>query len=76
MHLHLTKKKASLTCSLVLKHYPAQMQKVKVYRYNPELGEKPKMVEYNIDLAECGPMILDAVLKIKDEIDSTLALRR
>merc|ERR1719378_1406596 len=34
------------------------------------------MVTYDIDLKACGPMILDAVLKIKDEIDSSLALRR
>lgn len=54
----------------------AQMQSFKVYRYDPESGEKPKMVQYDIDLKACGPMILDAVLKIKDELDSSLALRR
>jgi len=54
----------------------AQMQSFKIYRYDPESGEKPKMVQYDLDLKECGPMMLDAVLKIKDELDSSLALRR
>jgi succinate dehydrogenase (ubiquinone) iron-sulfur subunit len=52
------------------------MQSFKVYRYDPESGERPAMVTYDIDLQKCGPMILDAVLKIKDELDSSLALRR
>merc|ERR1719265_2321246 len=34
------------------------------------------MVEYKINLKECGPMILDAILMIKNTIDSSLALRR
>merc|ERR1719188_2865135 len=52
------------------------MQAFKVYRYDPEAQTKPEMKTYEIDLSECGPMILDAVLKIKDELDSSLALRR
>ena len=52
------------------------MQSFKVYRYDPEANTKPAMVQYDIDLNKCGPMILDAVLKIKDELDSSLALRR
>lgn len=54
----------------------AQMQTFRVYRYDPESGEKPQMVNYDINLKQCGPMILDAILVIKDEIDSSLALRR
>lgn len=54
----------------------AQEQSFKIYRYDPEAQKKPEMVEYKINLGECGPMILDAILKIKDEIDSTLTLRR
>ena len=34
------------------------------------------MDEYVIDMAECGPMVLDALIKIKNEIDSTLTFRR
>lgn len=37
---------------------------------------KPHMQDYEIDLAACGPMILDALIKIKDEGDTTLAFRR
>lgn len=47
-----------------------------VYRYDPELGENPRTDTYEIDLHQCGPMILDGLIKIKNEIDSTLTFRR
>ncbi|EER11678.1 succinate dehydrogenase, putative [Perkinsus marinus ATCC 50983] len=53
-----------------------RMQTFRVYRYDPLKQDKPHMQEYNIDLAQCGPMILDALIKIKDTQDSTLAFRR
>lgn len=48
----------------------------KIYRYDPENGENPRLDTYTIDLEQCGPMLLDALIKIKDEIDSTLTFRR
>merc|ERR1712224_591028 len=53
-----------------------QMQKFAIYRYDPEQQAKPFLQEYNINLKECGPMILDALIKIKDQVDTTLAFRR
>ena len=47
-----------------------------VYRYDPDSGENPRRDHYTIDLASCGPMVLDALIKIKSEIDSTLTFRR
>ena len=47
-----------------------------VYRYNPDTQENPRMDTYEVNLDECGPMVLDAIIKIKDEIDSTLTFRR
>jgi succinate dehydrogenase / fumarate reductase iron-sulfur subunit len=47
-----------------------------VYRWDPDKGENPRIDSYEIDLDDCGPMVLDAILKIKDEIDSSLTLRR
>lgn len=55
----------------------AQNTKVfKVYRYEPDSGENPRVDTYEIDLDNCGPMVLDALIKIKNEIDSTLTFRR
>jgi succinate dehydrogenase (ubiquinone) iron-sulfur subunit len=51
-------------------------QAFKIYRYDPETQEKPKLVQYDIDLTKCGPMILDALLYVKDNMDSTLSMRR
>lgn len=61
-------------------HFPApgakQTRRVEVYRWNPDSGENPRIDSYDIDLEACGPMVLDAILKIKNEIDSSLAFRR
>ena len=48
----------------------------KVYRWDPEKNDNPRYDLYEIDLDKCGPMVLDALIKIKDEIDSTLTFRR
>jgi succinate dehydrogenase / fumarate reductase iron-sulfur subunit len=47
-----------------------------VYRYDPASGENPSTDTYEVDMDNCGPMVLDALLKIKDEMDATLSLRR
>ncbi|KAI9465841.1 iron-sulfur subunit protein of succinate dehydrogenase [Lactarius psammicola] len=49
----------------------------KIYRWNPdEPQKKPELQSYTINLNECGPMILDALIKIKNEVDPTLTFRR
>ena len=55
---------------------PKRSKEFKVYRYNPDSGENPVMDTYTVDLDSCGPMVLDALIKIKNEIDPTLAFRR
>ncbi len=48
-----------------------------IYRYNPnDENDLPKLVSYYLNMKECGPMFLDALIKIKDEIDPTLSFRR
>jgi len=48
-----------------------------VYRFDPEKkGDKPRMQTYELDLNQCGPMVLDALIKIKNEVDPTLTFRR
>ena len=48
----------------------------RIYRWDPDTGENPRYDRYEIDIDHCGPMVLDALLKIKNEIDPTLSLRR
>ena len=48
----------------------------KVYRYDPDSGANPRYDTYSIDLDKTGPMVLDAIIKIKNEIDPTLTFRR
>lgn len=48
----------------------------KVYRWNPDEGGNPRLDAFEVDRGSCGPMVLDALIKIKNEIDSTLTFRR
>src|SRR6266700_3519799 len=48
----------------------------RIYRWNPDDGQNPRMDSYHIDLDACGPMVLDALIKIKNEVDPTLTFRR
>lgn len=48
----------------------------KIYRWDGDTGENPRIDTFEVDLDECGPMVLDALIKIKNEIDSTVTFRR
>ena len=48
----------------------------KIYRYDPDDKKNPRVDTYEIDTSDCGPMILDALLKIKNEIDTSITFRR
>ena len=58
----------------------AESQQIKtfhIYRWNPdEPTSKPKMQSYTLDLKKTGPMMLDALIRIKNEVDPTLTFRR
>jgi succinate dehydrogenase / fumarate reductase iron-sulfur subunit len=55
---------------------PKHSKDFKVYRFDPDTGANPRIDSYRIDLDSCGPMVLDALIKIKNEIDPTLTFRR
>jgi len=52
------------------------VREFRVYRYDPASSDNPSVDTYYIDLEDCGPMVLDALIKIKSEIDATLSFRR
>ncbi|MEO0692775.1 MAG: 2Fe-2S iron-sulfur cluster-binding protein, partial [Pseudomonadota bacterium] len=52
------------------------LRKFQIYRWNPDDGKNPQVDTYFVDMDTCGPMILDALIKIKNEIDPTLTFRR
>ncbi|XP_030497833.2 succinate dehydrogenase [ubiquinone] iron-sulfur subunit 3, mitochondrial [Cannabis sativa] len=53
------------------------IKEFKIYRWNPDLpNNKPHLHSYFVDLSNCGPMVLDALQKIKAEVDSSLSYRR
>jgi succinate dehydrogenase / fumarate reductase, iron-sulfur subunit len=48
----------------------------KIYRFDPETGENPRWDTYEVDSKDHGPMLLDALIYIKNNVDSTLSFRR
>jgi succinate dehydrogenase / fumarate reductase, iron-sulfur subunit len=53
-----------------------RVREFKIYRWSPDDGKNPRTDTYEIDLDACGPMVLDALIKIKNEVDPTLTFRR
>ncbi|KAL7628604.1 succinate dehydrogenase complex, subunit B [Parahypoxylon ruwenzoriense] len=55
----------------------SRLKSFQIYRWNPDTPtEKPKMQTYTLDLNKTGPMVLDALIRIKNELDPTLTFRR
>ena len=48
----------------------------RIYRWDPAKNANPTMDTFDIDRDHCGPMVLDALVKINDQIDPSLAFRR
>jgi succinate dehydrogenase / fumarate reductase iron-sulfur subunit len=53
-----------------------RVKNFKIYRWSPDDSENPRMDTYEVDLDKVGPMVLDALIYIKNEIDPTLTFRR
>jgi succinate dehydrogenase / fumarate reductase iron-sulfur subunit len=53
-----------------------RVRSFKIYRWSPDDGQNPSIDTYEVDLDACGPMVLDALIKIKNETDTTLTFRR
>jgi succinate dehydrogenase / fumarate reductase iron-sulfur subunit len=53
-----------------------RVRKFHLYRWDPDAGQQPLVDTYELDLDECGPMVLDAIIAIKDRLDPTLTFRR
>ena len=53
-----------------------RVRRFRIYRWDPDSPEPPRVDTFDVDLDRCGPMVLDALIKIKNEVDSTLTFRR
>ncbi len=63
------------------RHFPApdgatRVRRFTVYRFDPDKNENPRVDTFEVDVDACGPMVLDALIKIKNEVDATLTFRR
>lgn len=66
----------SSTASSAAEPKASKPQNFSIYRWDPEHAEKPRLENYTINTKECGPMVLDALIKIKNETDPSLTFRR
>ncbi len=58
---------------------PANAKKItefRIYRWSPDDDQNPRVDTYYVDRGDCGPMVLDALIWIKNNIDPTLTFRR
>jgi succinate dehydrogenase / fumarate reductase iron-sulfur subunit len=53
-----------------------ELRQYRIYRWNPEDGHNPRLDTYQVDVGDCGPMVLDALIWIKNKVDPTLTFRR
>jgi len=51
-------------------------RRLQIYRWDPDSGDNPRIDTYEVDVDRCGPMVLDAIVAIKNQIDPTLTFRR
>ena len=63
------------------RHHPAapgtrHVREFRLYRWDPDSQEPPRIDRFEVDLDHCGAMVLDALIKIKNEMDSTVTFRR
>ncbi len=49
---------------------------VRVYRWDPEGRGNPRLDTFQIDRDQCGAMVLDVLIRIKNQIDPSLTFRR
>jgi len=54
----------------------AYVKSFRIYRWDPAKTATPTLDTFEIDLEQCGPMVLDALTKINDQIDPSLSFRR
>ncbi len=54
----------------------SNVKEFQIYRWDPDDGRNPRLDTYYVDRDDCGPMILDAIIWIKNKVDATLTFRR
>ena len=53
-----------------------RVKRFNIYRWSADDGKNPRIDTFEVDLDNCGPMVLDALIKIKNEVDSAVTFRR
>jgi succinate dehydrogenase / fumarate reductase iron-sulfur subunit len=53
-----------------------EVREFRIYRWNPDDGANPRIDTYQVNTADCGPMVLDALIWIKNKVDPSLTFRR
>ncbi|AUR52683.1 succinate dehydrogenase iron-sulfur subunit [Aquella oligotrophica] len=54
----------------------SKKMKFSIYRYNPEVDKKPYYKDYEVELGDQDKKLLNALVKIKEELDDSVSFRR
>lgn len=54
----------------------SNLKSFSIYRYDPDAAANPRLDHFEVDVDDCGPMVLDALIWIKNKVDPTLTFRR
>ena len=54
----------------------ARTMRLQIYRYDPDRDQRPHMQPFEVRLQATDRMLLDALMRIKSEVDDSLAFRR
>lgn len=52
------------------------LRTLQIYRYDPAGTSNPQLDTFHLDVSGCGPMVLDALIHVKNTMDRTLTFRR
>jgi succinate dehydrogenase / fumarate reductase iron-sulfur subunit len=54
----------------------SKKMKFSIYRYNPEVDKKPYYKDYEVELGDQDKKLLNALVKIKEQLDDSVSFRR
>ena len=63
-------------CVVYVSNLESGTVQLKIYRYDPDKDSKPYMQDVTVELKDTDKMLLDALQRIKSDVDDSLALRR
>lgn len=76
MHSAVRRVATKTSGAVFARHMSSDTKVFKIYRFDPETNAQPRLESFNVNTSKIGPMVLDALINIKSEHDSSVTFRR